>query len=470
MVRKTTTTSRGRLPKESLHVLDTNVLMHDPSAIFRFQEHDVFLPNRVLEEMDNAKKALSIVGRNVRTVHRYLEVLLDGKPLPFRDVPLSKMEGYTSGGKLRFQDPEMSVPPISFQEKNGDNEILATTLGLMLSNPNKSVILVSKDVNIRIKAGILGIQSEDYLYDQRLRDTDLLYTGTLELPENFWETHAIKPEESVSNNGIRFYEIEGPIVPFLTVNQFIYSEGEKPFYARVIHVSEQRGRIASIYDYTSPKRAVWGITARNREQNFALNLLMDPTIHLVIISGSAGTGKTLLALAAGLAQVLDKKLYQEIIATREAVPFGKDIGFVPGTQEKKMGEWMGAIEDNLKKLVNSPGGGEWGGRATVDFLKKRVCFYATTFMRGRSFESDYLLLDEAQNLTPLKTKGLVTRAGEGTKLIVMGNLAQIDDPSLNERTCGLTHSMKLKGRPFVGIIGLRDIQRSPLAKAAEEDL
>ena len=254
--------------------------------------------------------------------------------------------------------------------------------------------------------------------------------------------------ESWKKDGHTYYRVRGPLVPKLHVNEFVYDEsGERPLYALV---KETTGRVAvleTLKDYTHAKNSVWGITARNREQNFALNLLMNPAVDFVTLLGQAGTGKTLLALAAGLTQVLDEKRYSEIIMTRVTVPIGEDIGFLPGTEEEKMLPWMGALEDNLDVLnASDDSGGEWGRAATRDLVRSRIKVKSLNFMRGRTFINKWLIIDEAQNLTPKQMKTLVTRAGPGTKVVCLGNIAQIDTPYLTEGSSGLTYVVdRMKG-------------------------
>jgi PhoH-like ATPase len=330
---------------------------------------------------------------------------------------------------------------------------------------------VSKDINMRIKAHAVGIPAEDYFNDKVLEDTDLLYTGIMQLPQDFWERHG-KDMESWQEHGRTLYRIRGPLVPAMMLNMFVYHEGDKPFLAIV---KEQRGKTAvlqTLKDYSHHKNNVWGITARNREQNFALNLLMDPEVDFVTLLGQAGTGKTLLTLAAGLMQTLDYKVYSEIIMTRVTVPVGEDIGFLPGTEEEKMTPWMGALEDNLDVLMRTDDeAGDWGRAATADLIRNRIKVKSLNFMRGRTFINKYLIIDEAQNLTPKQMKTLITRAGPGTKVVCLGNIAQIDTPYLTEGSSGLTYVVdRFKGWNHSGHVTLMRGERSRLADHAAEIL
>jgi PhoH-like ATPase len=327
---------------------------------------------------------------------------------------------------------------------------------------------------MRIKSRALNLLAEDYFNDKVLEDTDILYTGTRALPENFWSKHG-KGMESWKKETRTYYKVTGPLCPQLLVNEFVWLESDG-FSAIVKEVAGKTAVLETLIDYTHPKNAVWGITARNREQNFALNLLLNPEIDFVTLLGQAGTGKTLLTLAAGLTQVLESKQFVEIIMTRVTVPVGEDIGFLPGTEEEKMAPWMGALEDNLDVLTHidegsGPYGGEWGKAATHDIIRSRIKVKSLNFMRGRTFLKKYLIIDEAQNLTPKQMKTLVTRAGPGTKVICLGNIAQIDTPYLTEGSSGLTYVVdRFKGWPHSGHITLQRGERSRLADHAAEVL
>ena len=323
--------------------------------------------------------------------------------------------------------------------------------------------------------------AEDYFNDHVLEDSDLLYTGVLQLPENFWNKHG-KGVESWQQGGITFYRISGPLCSQFMINQFVFFEGPMPLYAQVREVSGKTAVLATLRDYTHGKNNVWGVTSRNREQNFAMNLLMNPECDFVSLLGQAGTGKTLMTLAAGLAQVLETKRYTEIIMTRVTVPVGEDIGFLPGTEEEKMMPWMGALEDNLDVLnmgetqggvgaSHGTQGNEWGRAATMDLIRSKIKVKSLNFMRGRTFLNKYLIIDEAQNLTPKQMKTLITRAGPGTKVVCLGNIAQIDTPYLTEGSSGLTFVVdRFKGWPHAGHVTLQRGERSRLADYAGEVL
>ncbi len=462
----------------SLFVLDTNVLMHDPSSLFRFEEHDLYLPMTTLEELDNHKKGMSEVARNARMVSRSLDQLIAGTSGQLDEgIPLSKLGNQDATGRLFFQTHFSSSPlPEGLPEGKGDNLILGVVSDLQKAKPHQEVVLVSKDINMRIKARALGLPAEDYFNDQVLEDRDLMYSGVMTLPTDFWPKHG-KAMESWADgkSGTMFYRVTGPLVPSMLVNQFVYQEnpdGSSPFYALVREINGKTALLQTLKDFSHQKNNVWSITARNREQNFAMNLLMNPDIDFVTLLGQAGTGKTLLALAAGLEQVLDSKRYNEIIITRATVPVGEDIGFLPGTEEEKMQPWMGAFDDNLEVLHrNDDSAGEWGRAATQELIRSRIKVKSMNFMRGRTFVSKFLIIDEAQNLTPKQMKTLVTRAGPGTKIICLGNIAQIDTPYLTEGSSGLTYVVdRFKGWRHGGHITLARGERSRLADHAAEAL
>ncbi|MEX8498639.1 PhoH family protein [Leptothrix ochracea] len=463
-----------------IFVLDTNVLMHDPMSLFRFEEHDVYLPMITLEELDGHKKGMSEVSRNVRQVSRELDALAAsaGDSNAAFDVnagiALAKTGHREAGGKLYFQTTFLDVKlPAGLPQGKADNQILGVVQSLRESHPDREVVLVSKDINMRIKARALGLAAEDYFNDKTLEDGDLLYTGAMALPPDFWERHG-KSMESWTQGGFTFYRISGPVVPSMAVNQFVYLEapGNPPLYAKVTEITGKNAVLRTLKDYTHAKNMVWGISARNREQNFALNLLMDPECDFITLTGTAGTGKTLITLAAGLAQVMDERRYSEIIVTRVTVPVGEDIGFLPGTEEEKMGPWMGALDDNLEVLARSDSAaGEWGRAATQELVRSKIKIKSLNFMRGRTFLNKFVIIDEAQNLTPKQMKTLVTRAGPGTKIVCLGNLAQIDTPYLTEGSSGLTFAVdRFKGWSHAGHIMLARGERSRLADFASDVL
>lgn len=459
-----------------LFVLDTNVLMHDPTAIYHFEEHDIYLPMIVLEELDMHKTGVSELARNVRQVNRMLVELMSnathqqivaGLPIP----NLLRKQANQTQGCIFFQtdDFEHGLPSILPGHK-ADNSILATAIGLKKKYPDREIIIVSKDINLRIKAGILGIVAEDYYSDQVLDDVNLLHNGLHILESNFWDTHS-KDMQVWQENGKTFYRVQGPSVHTWFPNDCLSTE-DNQFQAIVRKINDDNSALIELArDFTQPRHTVWGITAKNREQNLALNLLLDPDIDFVTLQGPAGTGKTLLTIAAGLTQVLDKNIYSEIIMTRVTIPVGEDIGFLPGTEEEKMTPWMGALMDNLEVLHSSQEGGAFGRHATVDLLQNRIKIRSLNFMRGRTFLKRYIIIDEAQNLTAKQIKTLVTRAGPGSKIICLGDIKQIDTPYLSETTSGLTYAVdRFKQWEHSAHITLTRGERSRLAYYAAEHL
>ena len=459
-----------------IYVLDTNVLMHDPTALFKFKEHDVFIPMMVLEELDNGKKGHSEASRNARQVSRFLNDLIEAhgsnnveKGVSLVQPKSLNLRGEDSIGKLLFQLKSVETGK-RFGMVIPDNLILGAILQLREDNPGVPVVLVSKDINLRIKASICSLDAEDYENDRALDDFNLLFTGATELAPDFWEKHEGNLR-SWTEKGRTYYEVKRTADDGWFANQFLYLPGSDEVEMKVARLEEDRVVLQIVDDFRSTQHQVWGINARNREQNFAFNALMDPDIDFVTLLGTAGTGKTLLALAAGLAQTMDSQRYREIIMTRATVSVGEDIGFLPGTEEEKMTPWMGALTDNLEVLTHTADHGTWGRGATNDLLASRIKIRSMNFMRGRTFLNRWVIVDEAQNLTPKQMKTLITRAGPGTKIICMGNVEQIDTPYLTETTSGLTYAVdRFKNWAHSAHITLRRGERSRLADQASEVL
>lgn len=460
-----------------IFVLDTNVLLHDPTAVFRFNEHDIFIPMMVLEELDAAKKGVSEVARNARQVSRLLDDLIGaadrtrieaGLPLP---APGNGTSPRPPSGKLFLQTSPLDFAmPAGLPGNTPDNSILGTAFALGAGHPHRAVTLVSKDINLRIKARVIGVSAEDYYNDKVLDDIALLYTGTREMAADFWANQGAALE-CWQAEAKTFYALPAVSHPHFYPNEFIYGPNPESPELRARRLAEGRVVFEGTRNFREARHAVWGLVARNREQSFALNLLLDPDIDFVTLLGAAGTGKTLLALAAGLSQSLDLKRYREIVVTRETVPLGENIGFLPGTEEEKMTPWMGALMDNLEALAETKEGGEWGRAATADLLTTRVKIRSMNFMRGRTFLNRYIIIDEAQNLTAKQMRTLITRAGPGSKIVCCGNLAQIDTPYLSETTSGLTYIVdRFKIWPHSGHITLVRGERSRLADFAVQNL
>lgn len=465
----------GKKEPPKLFVLDTNILMSDPSAIYHFEENDIYLAMVVLEELDAHKTGLSEIARNVRQTNRMLDELMQGATQKHiaEGIPISGFGPKTTtkkSGRLFFQTDEFEqILPNLLPGYKADNSLLATALGLQKKYPQRHISIVSKDINLRIKASILGIHAEDFLNDKVVEDVSLLHRGLHLLENDFWDKHT-KDINAWQEQGKTFYKITGPMVENWCPNDCISTE-DNTFQAIVKRIEKDQATVQIARDYTQPKHTVWGINARNREQNFSLNLLLDPDIDFVTLQGSAGTGKTLLTIAAGLTQVLDQNRYQEIVMTRVTVPVGEDIGFLPGTEEEKMTPWMGALMDNLEVLHSSQEGGSFGRHATQDLLQGKIKIRSLNFMRGRTFLNRYIIIDESENLTPKQIKTLVTRAGPGSKIICLGDIKQIDTPYLTETSSGLTFAVdRFKHWEHSGHMTLTRGERSRLAHFAAHHL
>jgi PhoH-like ATPase len=441
-------------PDIKIFVLDTNVLMHDPSALFKFQEHHVYLPMTVLEELDNAKLGVSEVARNVRQTNRFIDELLNAQKEIIIEQGL-QLNQFSAAEEPYKCSAHGSNLPESLPGNKNDNSILNTIISLKDEVRNHEIVLISKDINLRIKATILGIKAEDYANDRVVDDLDLLFNGSCALASDFWEAHG-KQIESWQEEGKAYYEVQSLSGEEWYPNQFIYIDRE--FEAIVRRKNEKGFLIEVCQNYYGQRHS-------------ALNLLMDPEIDFVTLSGSAGTGKTLLALAAGLTQTLDQGLYKEIIMTRVTIPIGEDIGFLPGTEEEKMTPWMGALMDNMEVLTGSDQKDSWEQAATNDLLRNRIKIRSLNFMRGRTFQNKFIIIDEAQNLTSKQMKTLITRSGTGTKIVCLGNLKQIDTPYLTETTSGMTYVVdRFKHWEHSGHITLMNVERSRLADYASDML
>jgi PhoH-like ATPase len=446
-----------------IYILDTNVLIHDPNALQRFDEHDVVLPIVVLEEMDHVKKGLDELARNVREVSRQLDELSENCE------DMKKGCELPGGGRLFFElsHRSMELLPDSLANSSADNRIIAVTMSVQKEYQDRQVILVSKDINLRIKARALGLITEDYSSDRVVSDLSVLPSGKIRLDLDTWTAMAEDMQVLEYDHG-NHYIVSWPeemALPFL--NSFVILPGDREVAMRCNEIEE--GRRVHLFDtlsYRHERHAVWGIEARNLEQNMAMNLLMDADLDLVAMMGLAGSGKTLLALACGLHQSLDMGLYEKILVTRATVPMGQDIGYLPGTEREKLEPWMGAITDNLSILLGDE------AQNIGDILgQHRIEIAALSFARGRTFTKTWLIVDEAQNLTPHQMKTIVTRMGEDSKLIILGNNAQIDTPYLTAYTNGLTQAVSaFAGWEHGGHITLKASERSRLAAKAVEVL
>ena len=427
----------------------------------------------VLEELDAAKKGLSEVARNARHVSRLLDSLIGeaDQDSILAGLPLPSGGGNGNPGRVFFQTEDARhALPTSLSGENPDNSILSVAIALQQARPDTSTVLVSKDINLRIKARVLGIRAEDYLDDMVLDDASLLYNGMTELPRSLLDGLACESAKW-QQSGRTYVKVDETQARAWSPNQCLYVPDSGKLDVIFRDLGEGGTAIEPVRDFTENGTTVWGIHARNREQNFALNLLMDPELDFVSLLGTAGTGKTLLALAAGLAQTLEDKRFREIVMTRATVPVGDDIGFLPGTEEEKMAPWMGALMDNLEVLTDTDTGGDWGRAATNDLLHSRIKIRSLNYMRGRTFLNRYVIIDEAQNLTRKQMTTLITRAGPGTKIVCIGNIAQIDTPYLSETTSGLTYVVDgFKPWRHGGHITLLRGERSRLVDFAAEEL
>ncbi len=457
-------------------VLDTNVLIHDPHAVRRFSNQDVYLPLVVLEQLDAAKKGVSELARSAREASHFISALLADHATPGSDgVPLTPGDK-RRGARLHFVlDRPAAALPSGLDPHDPGTQLLGCALVLQRDRPDTRVTLVSKDVNLRIKAQLLGIAAEDYLEERRIDDSALGQSGV-----HRFHTGAEALEHlGRTGDGRRLFRVARPPELACAPNEYVEllagqdAVGGEPLCCMVHSVEAASLVVREAVDHTLPEQAVWGVHARSAEQNAALNLLLDPEIDLVTLAGQAGTGKTLLTLAAGLHQTLEARRYQEILVTRVTVPVGEDIGFLPGTEEEKMHPWMGALEDNLEILLpeSSASTGSWGRAATHDLVRQRVRIKSLNFMRGRTFIEKFLIIDEAQNLTPHQLKTLITRAGRGTKIVCLGNLAQIDTPYITAATSGLSYVVdRFRSWPHAGHVALARVERSRLADHAAEVL
>ncbi|WP_249978601.1 PhoH family protein [Vreelandella olivaria] len=465
-----------RLEKKAtrLYVLDTNVLIHDPTALYHFDEHDVVIPMTVLEELDKHKNGIREIARTARQISRTLSDLTS--QVTFNEIqqgiPIPRISG--ESGRLRFLCYN-DLKPLDSLDDSPDNRILAETCRLRDERPDASVILITKDINLRVKAAALKVPVEDYLNDRAFSDSDAMiegaqvYAAAGQDGASLWET--LNVEVTVERVGHQtFYQLSGRMPRQWHVGMLVSdSENGAEFEAIVRELSASSARLQLLTNYRH-HAGVWGVHAHDSRQNFTLNLLMDPEIDLVTIAGNAGTGKTFMTLAAAFQQTLDSKHFERIVFTRAPIPMGEDIGFLPGTEEEKMSPWMGAFHDNMDNLLrNEEGESSWDNGATRQLIGSRVQIRSPSFMRGRTLNDTFLIIDEAQNFTPKQLKSLVTRAGRNTKIVCLGNVGQIDTPYLTANTCGMAAVVeRFRNWPHAGHITLKSVERSRLALAAEE--
>jgi PhoH-like ATPase len=451
-----------------MYVLDTNVLIHDPNALLNFEEHEVIIPMTVLEELDNLKSGKQAVAADCRQAIRTIDRLLgDATPGEIeKGVPILRGKKAEPMGKLSIiMNTDHSVHH-ALPEHLNDNKIINTLAALQNKHKSRDIILVSKDINMRLKARGFGVEAQDYHNDQLLDDIDLLPKGYKEFPGSFWDD--IEKVETVQREGITEHLLkrEGELAK-MNVNEFVLDE--QGFIGQVTDVSPDQLVIKDLLQHDLLNTEVWGLMPRDIYQAMALHLLMDPDIHLINLTGSAGSGKTILALAACIEMTVASKAYKRIIATRSTQGLDEDIGFLPGTEAEKMEPWLGAIVDNLEALHED----DENMTASVDYILSKVPlhFKSMNYLRGRSFQHTLLIIDECQNLTPHQVKTIITRAGTGSKVICLGNLAQIDTPYLGPLSSGLTYmTERFKGFQHGGHIHLQGVPRSILAEYAEANL
>ncbi|MBE0488679.1 MAG: PhoH family protein [Halomonas sp.] len=454
-----------------LYVLDTNVLLHDPASLYQFDEHEVVIPMTVLEELDKHKNGVREIARTARQVSRTLSDLTANVDLEQirSGIPIPRLSG--PAGRLRLLC-YTDLKPLEPLEENPDNRILAEACRLRQERPDASVILITKDINLRVKAAALGVPVEDYLNDRAFDDSDAMLEGVRVYPDagsELWNGLAL--DVSVERESHRvIYHLNGEIPAEWHTGMLVAdSDDEGGFEAIVREASGQRARLELLTNYRHGA-SVWGVHAHDCRQNFTLNLLMDDDIDLVTIAGSAGTGKTFMTLAAAFQQTLDTKRFERIVFTRAPISMSEDIGFLPGTEEEKMSPWMGAFHDNMDNLLRDENGeSSWDNGATRQLLGARVQIRSPGFMRGRTLNDTFLIIDEAQNFTPKQLKSLVTRAGRNTKIVCLGNVGQIDTPYLTANTCGMAALVqRFRDWPHAGHVTLKSVERSRLALAGEE--
>jgi PhoH-like ATPase len=435
------------------YVLDTNVLLHDPSAIRKFEDNDLILPIYVIEEIDQFKRESTERGRNARAVVRLLDAVREAGGTLSKGVPVG------DGGTLHVYVPERRPElAVALNPSSGDHAILATALLLRDANPNQPTIFVTMDVNLRIQADALGLVTETY--ENQAVDFERLETGIVELAvsaaelDKFFQDGALAPPP-----GERLYA---------NVSVMLRDDAARPRTGLGRYHADK----SEIRALKTPREPVVGIKARNREQAFALDLLLDDSIRLVTLIGKAGTGKTLLALAAGVKRTIEEGAFSRLLVSRPVMPLGRDIGFLPGDLDQKLNPWMQPIYDNLEFLLVAGGKKRGGMRGFEDpFQSGQLQVEPLTYIRGRSLPGQYVIVDEAQNLTPHEVKTVITRCGEGTKIVLTGDPFQIDNPYVDAATNGLSFcSDRLRGESMVGHIVLSKGERSELANVAANKL
>ena len=459
--------SGHRTTHAKLYVLDTNVLIHDPNALLNFQEHMVAIPMTVLEELDRLKTGKHSVAAECRQAIRLIDQLLgDASPEQVEHgVPILRGKSGPRGS-LAILMSRLALPVSGLPENLNDNRIINQLVELQNRRPDVRVVLVSKDINMRLKARACGVAAEDYHTDQLVDDVALLPRGYHHFPGSFW--NRVGKVETHQEIGHTLHRVPlGEGMPTVHVNEFIVDE--QGFVGWVKQVDRRHMLLLDLHQEPLLHQEAWGLRPRDIYQALALYALLDPDIHLVNLTGAAGSGKTILALAAAIEQTMVSKRYRRIIATRSVQNLDQEIGFLPGTEAEKMEPWLGAITDNLEALHMD----DENTHGSVDYILQKVPlqFKSLNYIRGRSFQQSLILIDECQNLTPHQMKTIITRAGNGSKVVCLGNLAQIDTPYLSATSSGLTYlTERFKDFPHGVHITLQGVPRSVLAEYAEAHL
>lgn len=461
-------TDRPADNRRKAYVLDTNVLIHDPNALLNFEEHQILIPMTVLEELDKLKSGKASVSAECRAAIRMIDrVLGSAEPEQIRQgVPIWRdaQRKYLGTLSVLMDQPEGGVQTLA--NSLNDNKIINLLVSLQVADQQTRIVLVTKDINMRLKARACGLAAEDYTNDQLVSDVKQLSRGYTAFEGSFWERfHRVETVQAIGETRHYLKREDWPDAVF--ANQFVVDE--QGFIGRVLSVSAEQIVLRDMNHERLMNQEVWGLRPHNIHQAMALDLLRDPSVHLVSLTGPAGSGKTILALATAIEQSIEEKRFNKIIATRSTPPLAEEHGFLPGTEEEKMDPWLGAISDNIEALHlhdESPKG-------SIAYVKERanIQFKALNYIRGRSFQKALILIDECQNLTPHQMKAIITRAGEGSKVICLGNLAQIDTPYLTPTSSGLTYMCeRFKGFAHGGHIQLEGSPRSVLAEYAENNL
>lgn len=456
--------------EKTIYILDTNILLHEPFAFLSFKEHDVVVPMTVLEELDSIKDRRKDVSRDARVAIRALEdTLSDATPEQvLAGVKLPQNDDQHPSGRLSIINDyslKQTAQVLSFNEN--DNRIINAALHIQKMHPHSKIVLVTKDINMRLKAKGAGLAHvEDYRTDQLIDDIQFLTKGYHQFEGDFWQHVKVCDTQIEGRNTNHI--LDKSTVPICYMNEYLIDESET-FAAKVTGWSDDQVSILDLGRDRLMGKSAWGIHPKNIYQGMAMDALLDPTIDLVILTGPAGCGKTLLALATALEQVVENGLYDKIIVTRSTPEIAESIGFLPGTEEEKMAPWLAAITDSLEVLHKQ----DESMSGSLDYImdKANIQFKSVNFMRGRSIQNALVLLDECQNLTASQLKTIITRCGEGTKLVCSGNLAQIDSNYLTAVTSGLTYIVeRFKDFPGSATVNLNGVVRSRLASFAEENL